>query len=268
MPATVPWSHPKYTNTCTCDNFLTIILLQCQQDHQFCNKFGTSPSELALKGALSLMLNGDMENGKSVILDYINSVIGFSKNGPLFDCYGSEYDKCLKAFDNVWRLYMSLKFLSKFCPSNKSKRFVKSYSFQSPTINNSFIDQVQHQFPLVNTCSGGYCGAKFKGIPPKGSSCHENVSYDTSTGTEIPFYECMGQLFVMQSRFVSKTLWIIPFCISSIEGSKLADIPLSLHIFGSNYILGGTTLYVSGHFTAIVMWRGKRLFYDGNDHPN
>ena len=101
IPATVPWSHPKYANTCTCDNFLTLTLFQFQQDSNFLTKIGTSPSEMVLKAALSVMANGDIENGKAIMLDHLNLVIGFPKKEK-FDCYGSEYDKCLQVFRAIW----------------------------------------------------------------------------------------------------------------------------------------------------------------------
>ena len=172
---------------------------------------------MVLKAAISVMANGDIENGKAVMLDHLNSVIGFPKKEK-FDCYGSEYDKCLQVFRAIWGTYLALKCLSKFCPANQSERFVKSYSFHPPTSNSSFTDQINSQFPSINSCSSGYCGVKFKGIPPRGSSSAQNSTTDVLTGNETSFYECRGQLLVQKSMFTSKRPWIIPFCISSLKG--------------------------------------------------
>ena len=38
LPTTIPWIHPFYINTCTSDNFLTIVLLYCHQNPDFLNK--------------------------------------------------------------------------------------------------------------------------------------------------------------------------------------------------------------------------------------
>ena len=59
----------------------------------------------------------------------------------------------------------------------------------------------------------------------------------------------------------------IAFCISSLKGETLLDLPLSKTLHGCSYVLGGLTLYAPGHYTAVVMWRGKKMFYDGLGKP-
>ena len=40
IPTTLKWNHSDFTNTCTSDNFLTILMLYCQQHPQFLSHFG------------------------------------------------------------------------------------------------------------------------------------------------------------------------------------------------------------------------------------
>ncbi len=106
IPATIPWIHQKYINTCTSDNILTILLMYCHQFNQLVRSFNSSQAEDSLKSDMKFMLTGDVVKGKSIILDYIQSIYPFKKieEGRMYDCYGTEYGKFLLVFRHVWKL--------------------------------------------------------------------------------------------------------------------------------------------------------------------
>ena len=91
IPSTIPWAHSNYTNTCTSDNILTILLLHCHEIPTFIECIGNSPAEKALKAALCTMLDGDVHNGKTIMLDHIKSVLPLKTCGKKINCFGSEY---------------------------------------------------------------------------------------------------------------------------------------------------------------------------------
>lgn len=156
-PATVLWHHPKYTNTCTSDNFLTITLLYCQQQNTFVREFGWSEAELALRASIDVMMKGDLIDGKTLLLDYINSVVVYEVCNQ-YNCFGSEYGMCLQVFHQVWKLNLSLKCDSKHCPkADTTKRHPATFSLK-PDL--PFEDQLAHKFPSVG-CSSGYLGLNF-----------------------------------------------------------------------------------------------------------
>ena len=127
IPPTVPWTHPVYTNTCTSDNFLMIVLLTCLQVESFFENIGTNAAECAMKAAISQMMKGKLEEGKSTILDYIG--VQISNN-----CWGSEFCQCLTVFHDVWKLRLSLQCTSASCSNLIMKdRFPTSFSLYSPT---------------------------------------------------------------------------------------------------------------------------------------
>lgn len=64
IPPTIPWRHEKYTNTCTADNFLAVLLAHCHQHSNFLEKMGSSAAEVALKAGLAMMLQGNVYKGK------------------------------------------------------------------------------------------------------------------------------------------------------------------------------------------------------------
>ena len=66
---------PKYTNTCTVDNFLQIILVACHQNSDLPKFFDCSESELALKASMAMLLKGDTFAGKELMLEHLNSMI-------------------------------------------------------------------------------------------------------------------------------------------------------------------------------------------------
>lgn len=269
-PLTVPWGHSMYTNTCTSDNFLTILLLHSQQNVNFHHKFiGSSDSELVLKAALATMLKGNVVNGKKMMLDHIHSKIGLPKAGKMLNCFGTEFALCLTFFHHVWKIKVNLRCNSPHCPNVATERYPCGFVFHDPSANNSFLEQIAEQFPQPQSTYGGYCAAKFQGKkPPKNSKCALNSSCNVETGITTTFYECRGQLIAEDAHFLAKSPWLLPFCIESLSSEAIMNLPMHVSVFGKRYVLAGFTLHHPGHYTAGVVWRDIKYFYDGLNHQN
>ena len=95
LPDTVPWYNQGFTDTCTTDNFLSILLLHCLQHSSFMTLIGNSSAEIAVKAGLTLMLSGQILEGKRVILQHIQS----ESSTPKMSFYGHEFDKILSYFN-------------------------------------------------------------------------------------------------------------------------------------------------------------------------
>ena len=259
MPV-IAWGHPKYTNTCTVDNFLQIILVACHQNSDLPKFFGCSESELALKASMAMLLKGDTFAGKELMLEHLNSLIGFPRGDNAFNCYGSEYANCLTAFSNVWKLHLSLHCCSPDCPKSETDRFPCGFNLDD---KNAYSDQIENQFPVAQSLLAGYCGATFKSKPGKRCDFEVSTKLDVESGNEIDIYVCTGQLLVKKARFVSKSPWLLPFSIASLSGNSLLDLPITIKIFNKNYTLAGFSMHRPGHYTAVIVWRGKKYYYDG-----
>lgn len=79
----------------------------------------------------------------------------------------------------------------------------------------------------------------------------------------MSFNECRGNLIVEDAAFLSSSPWILPFCISELKGKSLNTLPMAMKVYNRDYLLGGFSMVVSGHYTAVIIWRGYKLFYDG-----
>ena len=265
IPPTIPWTHSKYTNTCTSDNFFTILLLHCYQHSGFLEKIGCSAAELALKAAVSDMLKGNIDNGKTKILNYIKSVIGTKDNTNC--CYGSEYEQCLQVFKQIWKLSLTLMCDSPHCPTPMKSRYPVGFNFRLPDEESSFMTQIQNQFPSVGY-PHGYCGAKFGDDKPDDATCGLRKVVDDlqDTNSFVFEYECRGVSLVQSGGFLSSSPWVIPFNINLFKNDNLKmlnELPHELEIYGKKYVLAGYTLHFPGHYTAIVFWHGKKYWYDG-----
>lgn len=74
--STLQWHHEKYTNTCTVDNLMSALLLHCQEHPTFLSTaLGNTEPENALEAALKLMMNGNLDEGKTVMLQFAHSKI-------------------------------------------------------------------------------------------------------------------------------------------------------------------------------------------------
>ena len=270
IPSTIPWSHPLYVNTCTSDNILTIILLHCKQCNGFLEKLGTSTIEKVLKTGIKEMLDGNFQNGKTIILDYLRSVITLDKCGNSFNCFGSEYSHCLILFRHIWKLSMSLKCNSPYCPNPLTSRYPTSFSV-NPNDSISVRDQLSSCFPLQGDPSG-YCGQEFHEDIPENAEYGYNERTNAITNEIEPFFECRGTPIVQQAGFLSRLPWMIPIHINLFKPDKIMELvealPHQICVYGCNYKLAGYSLHRDNHFTAVVFWRDSQFYYDGLGHTD
>lgn len=167
LPPTVPWTHPKYTNTCTSDNFLTILLLACLNNKNFINEIGLSEAECVIKAGISQMIKGEIQEGKGEILSFLQSKV---RTREVHDCWGNDYDQCLTVLHHIWKLYIKMRCSSTCCPKAVQERYPVGFNIQPTSMaNSSFSQQIAEQFPRPGQ-KYGYCGAKFTsdGIDPNG----------------------------------------------------------------------------------------------------
>ena len=265
IPPTVPWSHPKYVNTCTSDNVLTIIILHCLQHHKFLENIGTSAAENTLKAAIKLMLQGNMCKGKEVILDHVTSVLTFNRSGQYLDCYGSEYAQFIQLFRHIWTLSLILNCESRYCPNPSTQRHQTSFCFQPPH-NNTFSEQLAQMFPAQGDKSG-YCGQQFHDDPPENSEYGLNERENLTTKQKEVFFECRGSLIIQSSNFLNKCPWMIPIQINSFKADQIRELthalPTQISVHGRLYKLAGYSMLRSHHYTAVIFWKGRKYFYDG-----
>ena len=267
LPATIPWRHPYYINTCTSDNFLTIMLLHCRQNQDFLNKLNLSPAECALKAGITSMLNGNIIKGKTTVLDYVSSALNYGQEDNKLNCFGSEYNMLLQAFCHVWKVKLSLNCDSPFCPTASSQRYQVTYSLQPFSVM-PFDAQLKEHFPDNGDRLLGYCGAEFKESPPSHAPMAINSRENIDDSNEIiDFYECRGKPIVVDCCFISKSAWVIPFDTGNIKENEIYDfmegLPMTITVFGSTYQLAGYSLHQGNHFTSVIFWNGKKYYYDG-----
>ena len=80
IPVTIQWNHNEFTNTCTCDNFLTILMLYCQQHPAFLSHLASSNLEATLKASISLMNKSNITEGKSLMLKKAHDRLNFNRD--------------------------------------------------------------------------------------------------------------------------------------------------------------------------------------------
>ncbi len=268
VPKTIPWKHFKYTNTCTSDNFLNIIHLTCLQDDSFLGKIGSSKAECVLKASLTEIIKGNIVDGKTMILDFIQAATG-RKEGSV-NCWGGEYSNCLVAFKNIWRVALSIQCTSAYCPNPILKsRYPVGFNLNPPALAGaSFTEQLAEQFPIIGI-GYGYCGEKFLATPSS-DALYEVVQVQL-VGMDSGVYEekceCRGVPITKHCGFASKSApWVIPFDIAQFTGKNLVDLnnlPHQISLYGSHFILAGYSLFIPGHFLSVVYWHGTPYVYDG-----
>ena len=83
----------------------------------------------------------------------------------------------------------------------------------------------------------------------------------------ISFLQCTGTPLVTKSSFVTQIPWMIPFNISSFKKHQMyglsTTVPNNINVYGHHYHLAGFTMISSGHYTAVIIWRGDKYYYDG-----
>ena len=261
VPESLPWMHNEYTNTCTSDNFLTILSLHCKQYKSFLDTFGDSEAENSLKAAIVLMNKGKLDEGKTLFLHLLQSRLNLTisqENNLKYDCFGGENNRCLCLFTHIWKLVIKLKCTSEHCPNHNTEvtKYPSTFSFSSG------LDNFNEIFPIAGDMVG-YYGAEFHCQPPN-ESLHAVTDRLNLTGrNRETFYECRGVPQVMASSFLNRVPWMIPIDIQSLTGRSILTIPKVLTIYGHGYQLAGCTVCSDNHFTAVCFWYGHTLYYDG-----
>jgi len=258
VPQTLPWDHDEFINTCTSDNFLTILLLHYKQYKSFLDTFGKSEAENSLKAAIILMDQGKLHEGKTLFLRFLQSRLNLPREKLKYDCFGGENNRCLCLFTQIWKLVIKVKCTSRFCP-NKNREVTKYPSTFSFT---STLDNLDEIFPLTGGMVG-YCGAEFHCQPPKESPHALTDRLDLAGKTREKFYECRGMPQIISSSFLNPIPWMIPIDIQSLTGSLVLMLPQNLTIYGHNFQLAGSTVCSGNHFTAVCSWYNQTLYYDG-----
>ena len=262
VPITLKWGDQKYMNTCTVDNFLTVIFLYCKQHPQFIDEqLGDSELECAIKGGIKLMLEGKMFEGRTLILDLIASKLNFERVGEKCNCYGGEYSNLLCLFTHIFKLVVVQKCTSQFCPRKGKEvtRYISSFSFSSQESTSiPFCNQLRSLFPIPGDMVGGYCGAEFDYTPPP-ESAHALNERLCDDGREL-YFECRNTPQILQASFLSKKPWMVLVAISSLKACETTLLPRNILLYGLEYQLGGCSLHQPGHFTAVISWEGKDFF--------
>ena len=240
IPSTIRWSHTEFTNTCTSDNFLTILLLYCQQYPKFLLSYvGSTAIETALKASIALMKKGNINEGKSLILKEAYARLNYGRScDRKLNCYGSENGAFLCIFSHVWKMQVEQKCTSPYCPNNNAvvTRFQTTFSVPS-----SNLKDIECVFPVPGDTIG-YCGSEFQKNPPKEALKILSDRMNVASGLKEQFYECRGTFQVASAIFISKSPWLIPISIEGINPTQINELPLSLFIYNCHYHLGGCSV--------------------------
>ena len=266
IPCTLQWHHEKYTNTCTVDNLMSALLLHCQEHPTFLSTaLGNTEPENALEAALKLMMNGNLDEGKTVMLQFAHSKINYHRTNNMYDCLGNEYNNFIVLFKDISKLHVTQQCPSPFCPLGQEKivKIISTFSFSPPSVE-SIMDQLDLTFPKPGYTIKGYCGAQFQNVPPPQASYILTDRLDVDQKRRVDDYVCGGIPNVLHSRFISlRPPWMIPVCISNFEGEEVNQLPALIKVYGQKYQLKGYSIHASGHFTAVLIWQNKKYFYDG-----
>ena len=260
LPDTVPWATQGFTDTCTTDNFFSILLLHCLQHPEFISLMGKSAVENALKAGLKLMIGGQIIEGKQVILQHLQS----ESSAPKYSFYGHEFDEILSFFRHVWRVRIIKKCPSPVCPRGAEEvRKVCHFSFSSK-VTTSFTHQLREQFPDIGDRLG-VCCAEFSQQPPCGSvyGINSRLSNEEDELVTESYYECREYPKVQEAYFLHSNHWMIPINISELSGLQCTKLPKGISVFGNIYRLGGYSVHTPGHYCGVIRWHGRELYYDG-----
>ena len=183
IPATIQWNHEGFNDTCTSDNFLTVLLLHCKQYDEFLlSALGCSTVEDTLKASITLMMKGKVCEGKTVLLRTLSSAVNLPYDHQRYDCYGGRNDKCLCLFTHIWKTVVRQRCTSLHCPANNAEvtKYLSSFAMVSCT---------EDLFPQPGTQPVGYCGAEFHNEPPIESLHGLTNRLQLDTNQRISFVE-------------------------------------------------------------------------------
>jgi len=254
IPATIPWQHHKFTNICTADNFLTIVLLQCNQNLQFISKIGNSEIEKSLKTVIMLMQKGSVKEGKSLILRTVQARLNFQYSNGKYDCYGSEHSSLLCLFSYVWKLRVKQKCMSSHCPQKNKPTICCQTSFTLPALYSSSKD-IRETFPEDgDRC--GYCGAQFDERPLDEAvyAVNDRTDFRAKCLKQVKFYECKGEFLIISATFATKKPWVVLLNIEALNLQQINKLSLTISLYNQKLQLGGCTINTGAHFTSIIMW--------------
>ena len=211
-----------------------------------------------LKAAITLMIRGKIYEGKTMFLNMLLSTVNLAYNDHKYDCYGGENNRCLCLFTHIWKIAVKQRCTSIHCPviNKEVTKYLSSFSFSSCTEN---LNEV---FPKPQT-QVGYCEAEFQSEPPKDALHGLTNRLQLDTNKRIAFYECRGKPTIISAAFLCKNPWLIPVDIQSCCSKDLINLKLSITIYGLSYQLAGYSLHSGNHFTSVIFWFGKKLYYDG-----
>ena len=193
VPDTPKWHHDLFTNTCTVDNAITIKMIACKENPQLLSFIGSSAIERSLHACIQLMLRGETEEGKSIILKFVQSKINLPITGGKYDFVGNETNRFLCLLTHIFRLIVSQKFNTLHCPTagNSITKYRSSFSFTSE----SYHKQLHSHFPMPGDYINSYCGYEFCEEPPPDSEIYLNnrITLDEN-GDKIQqnYYVCSG----------------------------------------------------------------------------
>lgn len=118
---------------------------------------------------MTIMLNGNINRGKTVILDYLRSSLNLPRARNKFNCLWALNlpSFCLHFPMHVYKHSVTKQCNSAHCSKPSSQRYHGTYGLFPESNGTSFADQLVQQLPSQGSFSRGYCGAEFAGILPK-----------------------------------------------------------------------------------------------------
>ena len=161
IPESLQWKHDEFTNTCTSDNFLTLLLLHRSILDTFGDKWCWKLPQS------SNCTNGwrKASGGKDVIFTFATVKIESFQGEFKVSLLSLWNDRCLCLLTHIWRLAIKMKCTSKYCPNQNAEvtKYPSTFSF------NSELNNLRESFPLAGDMEV-YFGAKFQNQPPKGAN--------------------------------------------------------------------------------------------------
>ena len=142
------------------------------------------------------------------------------------------------------------------CPANNAEvtKYLSSVAMVSCT---------EDLFPQPGT-QVGYCGAEFPSETTKKELLHGLTNQlQLDTNQRISFYKYCGKPLIISAAFVNSKPWLLPIDIQSLSPKEIINLKPFLTVYGFLYQLAGYSFNSSNHFTAVIFWYRKKLYYDG-----
>ncbi|KAK0406474.1 hypothetical protein QR680_018593 [Steinernema hermaphroditum] len=80
---------------------------------------------------------------------------------------------------------------------------------------------------------------------------------------------CHSENLHRWQRFDRQTPWLLPIEVSRFHAdvSQAQHLPSQMTFLGVNFRLAGATIQTGSHFTCVIPYAGRWLFYNGMQHP-